>query len=78
MKSFEGGGVLPEDTSCEGCGVATQENGNAGTRSLGRLGGDPKNQATNREGAPLAAPKNPLGGAPHAACAVHIRKSAKS
>ena len=23
--SFEGGGALPEDTSCEGCGVGTPE-----------------------------------------------------
>ena len=37
-------GALPEDTSCEGYGVRTQENGRAGTRDLGGLGGDQKNQ----------------------------------
>ena len=41
---FEGGRALPEDTSCEGCGVGTQEKCKAGCRYLGRLGGDQKNQ----------------------------------
>ena len=30
--SFEGGGALPEDTSCEGCGVGTPETRRAAGR----------------------------------------------
>ena len=30
--SFEGGGALPEDTSCEGCGVGTPETRRAAAR----------------------------------------------
>ena len=56
-------GAIPEDTSCEGYGVRTQENGHAGTRDLGRLGGDRKNQVYKRELALLATPTNPqIGG----------------
>ena len=39
-------GALPEDTSREGCGVGTHGKRRAGSRQLGRLGGDQKNQAT--------------------------------
>ena len=44
--SFEGGGALPEDTSCEGCRGQITEIRHGGTRYLGRLGGDKKNQDT--------------------------------
>ena len=59
-------GALPEDTSCEGYGVRTQENGKAVTRDLGRLGGDRKNQVYNHKLALLATPTNPQIGSPYA------------
>ena len=59
-------GALPEDTSCEGYGVRTQENGNAVSRDLGRLGGDQTNQVYNRKLALLATPTNPQIGSPYA------------
>ena len=57
--SFEGGGALPEDTSCEGCGVGTQEKCPAGRRYLGRLGGGQENHVFYRLSGLPATPKNP-------------------
>ena len=55
--SFEGGGALPEDTSCEGCRGQITEIRHAASRYLGRLGGDQKNPPQIRVSTLSATPK---------------------
>ena len=65
--SFEGGGALPEDTSCEGCRGQITEIRHAGSRYLGRLGGDQKNPHQIKVSTLSDTPKTPNR---HAVCVV--------
>ena len=59
-------GALPEDTSCEGCGVGTLDICRAGSWQLGHLGGDQKNVCTLKQACLLAAPGTPHFGSAYA------------
>ena len=61
-------GALPEDTSRGVEAVKVPEKRNAGSRYLGRLGGDRKNQVLYRLFTLLAAPGTPLGGSAYGPC----------
>ena len=65
-------GALPEDTSREGWAVKVTEKWKAGTRYLGCLGGDQKNQAVLILIALLAAPRAPNFGTGYGRCLVLI------
>ena len=66
--SFEGGGALPEDTSCEGCRGQITEIRQEGARYLGRLGGDQKNPPQIRVSTLSATPKTHQIGSQYATC----------
>ena len=59
--------LTPEDPSREAYWVANGNRRRAGSRQLGHLGGDKKNQVLYREFAFLAVSKTPLGGTAPAA-----------
>ena len=66
--SFQGGGALPEDTSCEGCRGQITEIRQAVGRHLGRLGGDQKNPPKIRVSTLSATPKTYQIGFQYAIC----------
>ena len=70
--SFEGGGALPEDTSCEGCRGQITEICQAVSRYLGRLGGDQKNPPLIRVSTLSATPKTHQIGSQYASCHISL------